>query len=161
MVLATTWRQRHGSSPRRLGHPPPRSSTVSSPARSRRRRRTISTGSSTTSTAEPLASPSCCPPRVTLRATHAASTPEVAGDYPPQVIMAAELKRVRILARYAARADCGAERMEDGLVCVYATSVKHIHPLARMMLAAQAELTRTCTASRCPRVQGFLGLRRP
>lgn len=87
--------------------------------------------------------------------------PEVAGDYPPQVIMAAELQRVRILARYAARADCGVESTEDGLVCVYATSVEHIHSLAEMMLAAQAELAELPPPSWRPRVQEFLDCEDP
>ncbi len=70
--------------------------------------------------------------------------------------MAAEPQRVRVLARYAARAGCGVESMEDGLVCVYAASVDHIHSLAETMLAAQAELAELPPPPWRPRVQEFL-----
>jgi len=75
----------------------------------------------------------------------------------PQVIMAAEPQRVRVLAGYAARADCGVESAGDGLVCVYAASVENLHALAQTMLAARAELEELPQPSWRPRVQEYLG----
>lgn len=66
--------------------------------------------------------------------------PSRAGDRMPQVIMAADPQRVRVLVGYAAHARCGVESMEGGLVCVYAASVEHLHALAQAMLGARAEL---------------------
>ena len=82
--------------------------------------------------------------------------PSRAGDHMPQVIMAAEPQRVRVLASYAARAHCGVESAEGGLVCVYATSVEHLHALAQAMLAARAELEKLSQPAWRPRVQEYL-----
>lgn len=82
--------------------------------------------------------------------------PSMAGDHMPQVIMAAEPQRVRVLAGYAARAGCGVENAGDGLVCVYAASVEHHHALAQAMLAARAELEELPQPSWRPRVQEYL-----
>ncbi len=72
------------------------------------------------------------------------------------MIMAAEPQRVRVLAGYAARANCGVENAEDGLVCVYAASVGHLHALAQTMLAARAELEELPPPPWRPRVQEYL-----
>jgi hypothetical protein len=60
--------------------------------------------------------------------------PSIVGDHMPQVIMAAEPQRVRVLAGHAERAGCGVDSMEGGLVCVYAASVRHLHALAQAVL---------------------------
>jgi hypothetical protein len=82
--------------------------------------------------------------------------PSLSGDHMPQVIMAAEPQRVRVLAGYAARAGCGVENAGDGLVCAYAASVEHLHALAQAMLAARAELEELPQPSWRPRVQEYL-----
>jgi hypothetical protein len=82
--------------------------------------------------------------------------PSRAGDHMPQVIMAAEPQRVRVLAGYAAHADCGLESMESGLVCVYAASVEHLHALAQALLAARAGLEQLPQPAWLPRVQEYL-----
>jgi hypothetical protein len=74
----------------------------------------------------------------------------------PQVIMAAEPQRVRVLAGHAEQARCGVESMEGGLVCVYAASVRHLHALAQAMLDARAELERLPPPAWLPRVQEYL-----
>jgi hypothetical protein len=85
----------------------------------------------------------------------------IKGERVPQVIMAAEPQRVHVLAEHAARAGCGVESMEDGLVCVYAASVDHIHALADMMLAARGELVELPQPSWRPRVQEYLDCEDP
>jgi hypothetical protein len=87
--------------------------------------------------------------------------PGIKGDHVPQVIMAAEPQRIHLLAGHAARAYCGVESMEDGLVCVYAASVEHIHALAEMMLAARGELVGLPQPSWRPRVQEYLDCEDP
>lgn len=86
--------------------------------------------------------------------------PGRAGRHMPQVIMAADPQRARVLAGYAARADCGVESAE-GLVCVYAASVQHLHALAQIMLASQADLERLPQPSWRPRVQEYLDCEDP
>jgi hypothetical protein len=87
--------------------------------------------------------------------------PSIEGERVPQVIMAADPGRVRVLAGCAARIGCGVESMEDGLVCVYAASVGHIHSLAETMLAARAELEGLPSPSWHPRVHEFLACEDP
>jgi len=82
--------------------------------------------------------------------------PSRAGDHMPQVIMAAEPQRVRVLARHAERAGCGVENMEGGLVCVYSASVRHLHALAQAMLDARAKLEELPPPAWLPRVQEYL-----
>jgi hypothetical protein len=82
--------------------------------------------------------------------------PSRAGDHMPQVIMAAEPQRVRVLAGHAERAGCGVESMDGGLVCVYAASVRHLHALAQAMLDARAELEELPQPAWRPRVQEYL-----
>jgi hypothetical protein len=81
--------------------------------------------------------------------------PSIAGDHMPQVIMAAEPQRVRVLVGLAERAGCGVESMEGGLVCVYAASVRHLHALAQALLAARAELEQLPPPAWLPRVQEY------
>jgi hypothetical protein len=82
--------------------------------------------------------------------------PSKAGDHMPQVIMAADPQRVRVLAEYAAHTHCGVESMEGGLVCVYAASVEHLHALAQAMLGARAELEELPQPAWRLRVQEYL-----
>lgn len=82
--------------------------------------------------------------------------PSRAADRTPQVIMAAEPQRVRVLAGYAERAGCGVESMEGGLVCVYAASISHLHALSQALLAARPELEELPPPVWLPRVQEYL-----
>jgi hypothetical protein len=86
--------------------------------------------------------------------------PGKAGRHMPQVIMVADLQRARVLTGYAVRADCGVESAE-GLVCVYAASVEHLHAMAQVMLAAQADLEQMPQPSWRPRVQEYLDCEDP
>lgn len=87
--------------------------------------------------------------------------PYIAGNQIPQVIMAAEPQRVRILTAHAVRARCGVESTGDGLVCVYAASVENLHSLAETMLAAQKELAGLPPPPWRQRVQEFLDCEDP
>lgn len=78
----------------------------------------------------------------------------------PQVTMAADPQRARVLADHAVRAGCGAESTE-GLVCVYAASVEHLHAMAEMILVSQAEMERIPEPSWRPRVQEYLDYEGP
>ena len=82
--------------------------------------------------------------------------PSIVGDHMPQVIMAAEPQRVRVLAGCAGHAGCGVDSMQDGLVCVYAASVEHLHALAEAMLASRAELEELPQPPWLPRVREYL-----
>ena len=77
--------------------------------------------------------------------------PSRAGDHMPQVTMAAEPQRVRVLIGYAERAGCGVDSMEGGLVYVYAACVRHLHALAQSPLAPSWRSF--------PRLRGFRGCR--
>lgn len=83
--------------------------------------------------------------------------PGIVGDHMPQVLMAAEPQRVRVLTGYAARLGCGVASVDDwGLVCVYAASVDQLHVLAQAMLTARTELEELPQPSWRPRVQEYL-----
>jgi hypothetical protein len=82
--------------------------------------------------------------------------PSRAGDHVPQVIMAAEPERVRVLAARAEGVGCGVESMDGGLVCVFAASVRHLHGLAQAMLAARAELEKLPSPAWLPQVEEYL-----
>jgi hypothetical protein len=72
----------------------------------------------------------------------------------PEAIMAADPQRARLLADHAVRAGCGAESAEG--VCVYAASVEHLHAMAEIIFASQAEMDRLAPPSWRPRVQEYL-----
>jgi hypothetical protein len=78
----------------------------------------------------------------------------------PQVMMAADPQRSRVLARYAVRAGCGVESAQ-GLISVYAASVTRLHTLAQTMLAARDELEDLPQPSWYPRVQEYLNCEDP
>jgi hypothetical protein len=78
----------------------------------------------------------------------------------PQVIMAADPQRARVLAGHAVRAGCGAESAES-LICVYAASAEHLHAMAEIILASQAEMNRLPQPSWRPRVQEYLNCEDP
>jgi hypothetical protein len=80
----------------------------------------------------------------------------IAYERTPQVIMATDPERARILAGHAARAGCGVESISEGLLCTYAASVDCLHSLAQRMLAAQAELAVLPPPSWFPRVEQYL-----
>jgi leader peptidase (prepilin peptidase)/N-methyltransferase len=78
----------------------------------------------------------------------------------PQVMMAADPQRGRVLAEYAVRAGCGVESAE-GLISVYAASVGRLHALAQTMLAARGELEELPQPSWYLRVREYLDCEDP
>lgn len=58
---------------------------------------------------------------------------DIMTDRVPQVRLATEPDRLKLLVSYAERAECGLETDGDGLVNAYASTVLGLHKLARLM----------------------------
>lgn len=57
----------------------------------------------------------------------------IATERVPQVRLATEPDRLKVLTVYAERAGCGLETDDDGLVTAYASSVPDLHRMAKLM----------------------------